>query len=110
MKPIHNRWVKRIDGWECWNLSACIGRMKTLGQWVGTRVQHRRDLDGTQWTIRRAPRPGMASSGPWYVLTCQYLQHRTTSWHSTPDAAKAHRDDVTASWEARSLREYGASR
>lgn len=40
----------------------------------------------------------------------EYRQHRSTSSHFSIDAAKAHRDDVVASWEARSMRDYAGGR
>lgn len=45
-----------------------------------------------------------------YVLTMAYRGIRLTSHHATADAAKAHVDDLLASWQARSLSDYGATR
>lgn len=93
----------------CHDRRACGRRAKVIGQWVGVRVLRRRDLDGTEWTIRpRRPAPHDRSEG--FTLICEYRQHRSRSWHPTVELAKAHRDDVVASWVARSLREYGDHR
>lgn len=109
-RPIPGR-----EEWACHNRTACGQRAKRIGQWTGVRVLRRVDLDGTRWTIRRHDDDGLRgmASGPWssgYVLICEYRQHRSTSWHPTAELAKTHRDDVVSSWEARSLREYGATR
>lgn len=94
MVPIKNQFVNRIDGWKCSSPIACIRRQERLGQW------NIRPHDGT----------GLSSSGRRYVLTCEYRQHRLTSMHPTPDAAKAHADDLVASWTARNMREYAGGR
>ena len=116
MTEIRNRWIdNRIDGWKCTSPIACIRRQEQLGQWIGKRVIIRFDPDGTHWTIRRHDDPGLRgmTSGPWssgFVLICEYRQHRSTSWHPTVQLAQAHRDDVVASWKARSMREYAEGR
>lgn len=98
------------EEWRCGSPRACIRRMEQLGQWVGKRVLRRIDIDGTEWTIRRgvgAPvRPDV--EGLDYVLTMSYRDHRLTSWHTSPDAAKTHAEDLIASWLATSLRQYDA--
>lgn len=113
MVPIRNRWVKRIDGYRCHNVSACNERVRRLGKWTGARVLRRRDLDGTYWEIRRWDDLGLRgnpairmppTSG--YVLVMRYRDHRLVSTHPTPAAAKAHVEDYLASLRARSLREY----
>ena len=115
MVPIRNRWVKRIDGYRCSNPVACSRRQQQLGQWVGSRVVRRRDSDGTAWTIRRYDDLGLRgmAAGPWtsgFVLICEYREHRMTSNHPSIAAAQAHRDDLVASWVARSLRSYARER
>lgn len=96
------------DGWKCAHPVACTRRQEQLGQWHGKRVFYRQDADGTRWTIRRA-REGV-SGGPVYTLTCEYRQHRASTSHFTVDAAKAHVDDLIASWTARTLRDYTEAR
>jgi hypothetical protein len=98
------------EEWACHNRQACGRRTAQIGQWIGVRVLRRTDLDGTQWTIRRQPKRTLTAGPEGFALICVYRDHRTLSWHTTAEAAKAHRDDVTRSWEAQSLREYGASR
>lgn len=100
----------RPDEWACHDRHACRRRTRELGQWIGTRVLRRRDFDGTKWEIRRHDGVGMNSSRPWYVLTMQYRDHRLSSMHANPEAAKAHVDDLTASWRANSLRDYTGGR
>ncbi|MDN4521379.1 hypothetical protein QYF68_26675 [Mycolicibacterium austroafricanum] len=90
------------DGYACHDRQACAKRAATVGKWIGMRVLRRRDLDGTRWTIRK-----LATSGsPLYMLTCEYRQHRGSTSHFSIEEAKAHRDDLVRSWEARSMREY----
>lgn len=106
---VFSRWPS--GEFACRDRQACGRRAAQIGQWIGTRVLRRRDLDGTRWTIRRWDDIGLRglSTGPWtsgYVLLCEYRKHRSTSWHPTVQLAKAHRDDVVRSWEARSMREY----
>jgi hypothetical protein len=111
MLPLHNRWVDRIDGWVCRDRPACDARAADIGKWVGVRVLRRTDADGTHWTIRRHDDIGnrgiigaLCDSG--VVLMMQYRDHRLVSQHSDVAAAKAHVDDLLASWKARSLRDY----
>lgn len=110
MTPIRSRWVDRIIACRCRNVGACNERVRRLGKWVGTRVLRRTELDGTEWTIRRHDGTGLSSSGPWCVLTCTYRDLRLSSMHSGPDAAKAHADDLLASWRARSMQDYAKGR
>lgn len=109
MTAVHNRWIDRIDAWKCTHPIACIRRQEQLGQWQGKRVLYRQDADGSRWTIRRT-HPKAVFDGSLYTLTCEYRQHRVTSSHFTIEAAKAHCADVERSWEARSLRDYRATR
>jgi hypothetical protein len=111
MTAINNRWVKHIDGYRCTNVAACNERVRQLGKWTGVRVLRRRDIDGTQWTIRQHDGIGLSSNVQWWVLTMAYRDHRLSSMHRTPESAKAHVDDLTASWRANSIRDYaGGSR
>ena len=93
-------------------IKTCAVCGRTLGKWTGQHVLRRRDLNGTQWEIRRAvfapARPDVA--GRDYILIMTYRQHRLTSWHTSPEAAKDHVDDVIQSWTARTLRDYEAGR
>lgn len=79
--------------------------------WTGVRVLLRYDSDGTIWTIRRFDDAGLRGMrcGPYasgYVLICEHRQHRFTSHHPTVDDAKAHRDDLIASWVRSAIRDY----
>jgi hypothetical protein len=112
MKPIDSRWE---TGWKCASPIACIRRMENFGQWSGKRVLRRVDADGTTWTIRRHDDLGnrgivgaLCDSG--VVLMMQYRDHRLVSQHADYAAAKAHVDDLLASWRARSLSDYAGSR
>jgi hypothetical protein len=80
----------RAEMFACHDRQACGKRAATIGQWTGVRVLRRRDLDGTQWTIRR--QTAGVSGGPLYMLACEYRQHRATTAHFTVEAAKAHRE------------------
>lgn len=114
LRQAYTGWYfKRPDGFECRNPLACAKRAAQLGKWTGTRVLRRQDRDGTRWTIRRHDDLGLRGldlqQGPWtdgWVLICEYRAHRLVSWHPTREKAKAHRDDLVRSWEARSMREY----
>lgn len=88
--------------YACFDRQACDRRAAEVGKWIGTRVLRRRDLDGTRWTIRRLA----ASGSPVWMLTCEYRQHRASTSHFSVDAAKAHRDELVRSWEARNMREF----
>lgn len=94
------------DGWECTSPIACIRRQERLGQWIGKRVLRRIDIDGTEWVIRKHDGVGMNSSAPWYVLTMAARQHRLTSIHATPEAAKAHVEEFLASLTDRDIDAY----
>jgi len=94
-------YFKRPDGYECRNRRACAKRVSQAGKWTGTRVLRCREVNGTLWTIRQLP-----STRNVWTLTCEYRQHRTMTSHFSIEAAKAHREDVTRSWEARNMREY----
>lgn len=107
MTSIRNRWTGLPDSWKCTHPIACIRRQEQLGQWHGKRVLCRQDADGTRWTIRRAKG---VSGGPLFTLECEYRQHRVASSHFSIEAAKAHCDDVVASLEARSMRDYAGGR
>lgn len=89
----------------CISIRACIRRMEQEGQWIGKRVLRRIDKGGTEWTIRRGCE-GVNSSRPWFVLTCEYRQHRTTSMHVSIEAAKAHADEWLASFTDRNIDAY----
>ena len=104
MSPVVNRWIERIDGWRCTSPIACIKRQEQLGQWIGKRVLRRQDIDGTRWTIRLVTKG--VSGGPIFALVCEYREHRAITNHFTIEAAKAHADDLIASWTAHSLRDY----
>lgn len=108
LTPILNRWVDRIDGWKCTSPIACIRRQEQLGQWIGKRVLRRIDADGTEWVIRRAvgapPRPDV--EGRDFVLAMTYREQRLTSWHTSPEAAKAHVEEFLASLTDRDIDAY----
>lgn len=70
------------------------------GEWIGVRVLRRIDNDGTHWVIRRAP------DGEMWTLLCFYRDHTLSSTHTSIQAAKTHRDNVTASWRAARLHDY----
>ena len=106
LTPILNRWVDRIDGQKCTSVRACIRRQEQLGEWIGKRVLRRIDVDGTEWVIRKHDGIGMNSSGPWYVLTMAAREHRLTSMHATPEAAKAHVEEFLASLTDRDIDAY----
>lgn len=88
----------RLDGYVCASTCTCIRRQEQAGQWIGTRVLHRRDLDGTCWTIRRR-------DDEW-LLVSEFRDQRLTSHHATIDAAKAHAEEFIASIYARDVGAY----
>lgn len=100
MKPIHSPWGRRLDGYKCASPIACIRRQEQRGQWLGKRVLHRIDHDGTEWKIYRS------AAGTW-CLRMTYRDHSMlTTGLLTIEAAKNHAEDMLASLAARSLREY----
>jgi hypothetical protein len=110
MAPVTCRWTGRIKGWKCYHPVACIRRQERAGQWFGKRVLRRVDRDGTRWHIKRAGHELVSSSGEWFVLTCEYREHRMTSWHTTIDQAKAHANEMVRSCESTSLRQFARGR
>lgn len=81
----------RADEYACHDRQACERRMAQIG-----RRQIKR-------TLSAGPEGG-------YWLTCRYREHRLVTEHATVDAAKAHVDDLLASWRANSLRDYAGRR
>lgn len=106
LRPVKSRYTGHpIPGeFICVSPRACIRRMELVGQWVGKRVLRRIEADGTEWTIRRAI-PALRVD-ELFVLTMAYRDIRMTSRHASAFAAKAHADDLLASWKARSLADY----
>lgn len=78
-----------------------------VGVWRGRTVLRRLDADGVLWTIRAVP--GASIRGA-VVLTMAYREHRCTSRHVSADEAKAHRDDLVAAFNARTMAEYDRGR
>lgn len=78
--------------------------IQSKGQWVGLRVLRRIDSDGTHWVIRRA------ADGEMWLLLCFHRDHSLSSTHTSIQAARDHRDDLTASWRAARLRDYQEAR
>lgn len=63
----------------------------------------RQDADGTVWTISRAVAGGVD-------LVLVYRDHRLRSHHDTVAAAKRHRTDLVAAWQAQTLRAWMSGR
>lgn len=59
----------------------------------------RHDADGTVWTITRSVAGGVD-------LVMTYRDHRLRSPHPTVAAAKRHRTDMVAAWQAQTLRAW----
>lgn len=63
----------------------------------------RHDADGTEWTIERAVAGGVD-------LVLVYREHRLRSHHANATAAKKHRTDMVAAWQAQTVHQWIAGR